>query len=579
MKKIISMIIALAVVLSLTACGGGAQSSSTADSQSEPRPSPTPKVLSDTPALSYYDRDTGRYINDYTGLELTLPECCSIIDIELVYTDYYNSGHTTEEIKAMTSRQLAELDRFTDYFVWDKSNSNYMMVTVENLENYRKPDEYLEILFAPMEDVYEEGTVMLSGVEYNYKTGTVNGKPTFAYWLMREDGHIVQILYFPENMTSPEYLHAMFNGGVKLQPDEENVPDLFEYDSSLDRLKNLSAGVEIDLPDMWIFADRDSMAQAYYGMSGRELDGLTKAQLAQNPVIYDMHITDPLSDDFIEVRYLSRRNWESYDLPVDRMLEQMVAFYDDSNQSRTICDKVEVGGYTYSTLDTYFYKEETNVYRLYRELNEDYVVQIIFQTVHDTPLYEFLDVLNSNNDVDMLLQRSEYDEKQQLYHNRSTDVTIKVPSHWYRIDQKMLDWLYKGKLTTDMLGDWTETDYMTASIVPDFAVAHSENSAYMLVYYANLNKVSSAGKMDINEYYQWFVKDRENKGYIINEKDIAYELGGHVYMMLDADAGDGSEKRQVAITDIGDDYAAVINYHIIEPDKPYSDLMAFLLTD
>lgn len=99
MKRIISFILTLAMVLSIVACGGGESNGGT-KIEPTPTPTPAPKVLSDTLAISKYDEKI--ITNDYTGLEFTLTGGWSMIDRETMCT-VYMPGVTAQQLEEMNA--------------------------------------------------------------------------------------------------------------------------------------------------------------------------------------------------------------------------------------------------------------------------------------------------------------------------------------------------------------------------------------------------------------------------------------------------------------------------------------------
>ena len=556
MKRILSFILALAMTLPMAACGGGESSGGT-DSEPTPTPTPAPKVLSSVQEISKYDEKT--ITNDYTGLEFALTGGWSMMDRDTVCT-LFMPGVTAQQLEEMTTEQLNQVPVIYDWAAMDTYGNVVMVMMV----NYRTDgltfEEYLKLFRSENTMAYhtvsEEKTVVLSGVEYtNFTAFSDDGVLDICY-LDREDGCMVAVAAQLKEYTSPGYFHAQFNGGANGQINTENVPGLFEYDSENHRVINTDTGIEIDIPDGWAVYSKEYMAEIYYKTDVESLNNMTGDDFARLGRIDDIELVKDDISISVYVSYLSRKTTSNYGMSAQDMAEYYCHTTNASEEYVYVTDDISFAGQNYWTVERYNYNNDATTVFMFRELNEDYMVCVSISAKGSTDAYELREIFAFDNDTDMLIKRSQPVEGKYQYHNPYTDVRINHLKDWVNADQAMIKLLYKDTLTVEDVENWTDDDYMSASIIPDFGVSSPDGKTYLFVYYVNLNKVNDIDRKDCYSYYQKIVEGLENSGTVTLEKDISYGFDSDImeYYLYEGQSSDGSTRMQVAVGDISEDY-------------------------
>lgn len=562
MKRIISFILTLAMVLSIVACGGGESNGGT-KIEPTPTPTPAPKVLSDTLAISKYDEKI--ITNDYTGLEFTLTGGWSMLDRDTVYS-VYMPGVTAQQIDGMTAEQLEQQGDITDYIAMD-SNGHIIMVSIANYAAAGvTADEYLRLFkdnnFSSRARLSDEKTVILSGVEYKNFTAYENSLVNDVCYLDRGDGHMVMVISRLKGNISPYFAHAFFNGGPLTYTDTDNVPGLFEYDAEKERIINTDTAIEIDIPDGWSAANRQYIAEKYYNTDENTLNSMSASDLARLSEINDIVLTKDDGSITAIISYINRKADYAYGMSALEMAKHMYYQCNANEMFAAVTEEISFSGQNYASADMYSFDSDSTLVYFFRELNEDYMVTVTLYAKGDQFVHDLREIFSQDNDTDMLIKRSQLVEGKYQYYNPYTDVKVNFLKGWVNADPTMIELLYNDTLTLEELEKWTDDQYMSASIIPDFGISSPDGNTYLFVYYANMNKDSEIERKDFYSYYRNVVTGLENSGILTLEKDISYGFDGDSmeYYLYEGQSSDGTAIVQVAVGDISEDYVFVRIY-------------------
>ena len=560
MKRIISFILTLAMALSMAACGGsgGGNVAGNDDTQATPQPTPTPKVLSDTLAISQYDEEN--ITNDYTGLEFTLTGGWSMIDRETMCT-VYMPGVTAQQLEEMNADQLNGLIEVFDYVTID-THGHIIMVAIANYAAANlSAEEYLNTFkknnFPVEANLTDEKTVTLSGVEYKNFTAYYDNLVNDVCYLDRGDGHLVMVISRLKGNVSPYYAHAFFNGGPLTDTDIDNVPGLFEYDAEKVRIINTDAAIEIDIPDGWAAANRQHIAKEYYNTDENTLNSMTASDLARLSEINDIVLTKDDGSIAVIVSYINRKADYAYGMSALEMAQHMYYQCNVNEMFAAVTEEISFSGQNYAAADMYSFDSDSTLVYFFRELNEDYMVNVTLYAKGDQFVHDLREIFDKDNDTDMLIKRSQLIESKYQYHNPYTDIRFNFLKDWVNIDEKMINWLYGGKLTEADIDGWTDAQYMQAQAIADFGVASPDGQQYMYVYYLNLNELYDDHKADMWEYYEEEIKSLDDIGFIATERDIVYVLKDMNTLVYEGTSADGKRAVQFAVAEISDDYVMV----------------------
>ncbi len=562
MRKIISFILALAMALSMVACGGSG-SENTGDStgtQATPQPTPAPKVLSDTLTISKYDDE--KITNDYTGLEFTLTDTWSMIDRDKV-CPIYMKNVTGRQLEAMTADELNRHAVIADWAVND-SNGIIVLATVVNYEKTGITfTEYLDLFIAINTKgsycVSDEETVILSGVEYQNITAFYEDNVVDICYKDRGDGHMAVVTSNLGLYCTPQYVHAFFNGGPDTETDIENVPGLFSVDSEKWRVKNDVADIEIDIPDGWITWSKNDVAKLHYFTTEERLNSMTPADFARLNEINDITMSDDKSTTSVNISYVNRNHPAAYGLSCEEM---QLLYRNLTNRSVAYAntyDNVSFAGQSYYCTKIYYRNTDKTFLFLFREINKDYIAKVVIASDGDCQVSELRKIFDDDNDTDMLIKRSRYIGEKYQFHNRYTDVRINILKSWERNDRLLFKALNNKNLSEDQVAAWTDEDYMNSAYIPDFAVSSEDQTTSLVVYYVNLNKIAG-GKPDVNSVFDTCKTTFEKKGYITVEDNCLYSLGGYDYLVYKSTTADGKTNMQFATAEISDDYVIMLTY-------------------
>lgn len=560
MKRIISFILALTMAVSMAACGGsgGGNAAGNDDTQATPQPTPTPKVLSDTLAISKYDEEN--IANDYTGLEFTLAGGWSMIDRETMCT-LYMPGVTAQQLEEMNTDQLNGLIEVFDYVAMD-TNGHIIMVAIANYAAANlSAEEYLNTFkknnFPVEANLTDEKTVTLSGVEYKNFTAYYDNLVNDVCYLDRGDGHLVMVISRLKGNVSPYYAHAFFNGGPLTDTDIDNVPGLFEYDADKVRIINTDAAIEIDIPDGWAAANRQYIAKEYYNTDENTLNSMTAGDFARLPEINDILMASTDGSNNVIISYINRKSDYAYGMSALEMAKHMYYQCNVNEMFAAVTEEISFSGQNYAAADMYSFDSDSTLVYFFRELNEDYMVSITFYAKGDQFVHDLREIFSQDNDTDMLIKRSQLVEGKYQYYNPYTDIRFNFLKGWVNVDEKMISWLYGGKLTEADIDGWTDAQYMKAQAIADFGIASPDGQQYMYVYYINLNKLYDDHKADMWEYYEDEIKSLDDNGFIATERDVVYVLKDMDTIVYEGTSADGQRTVQFAVAGISDDYVMV----------------------
>lgn len=560
MKRIISFILALTMAVSLAACGGsgGGNAAGNDDTQATPQPTPTPKVLSDTLAISKYDEKI--ISNDYTGLEFTLTGGWSMIDRETMCT-LYMPGVTAQQLEEMNADQLNGLIEVFDYVTMD-TNGHIIMVAIANYAAANlSAEEYLNTFkknnFPVEANLTDEKTVTLSGVEYKNFTAYYDNLVNDVCYLDRGDGHLVMVISRLKGNVSPYYAHAFFNGGPLTDTDIHNVPGLFEYDAEKARIINTDSAIEIDLPDGWAAANRQFIAEEYYKTDENTLNSMTAGDFARLSEINDIFMMNADNSNTVIISYINRKSDYAYGMSALEMAKHMYYQCNVNEMFAAVTEEISFSGQNYAAADMYSFDSDSTLVYFFRELNEDYMVGITFYAKGDQFVHDLREIFDKDNDTDMLIKRSQPVEGKYQYHNPYTDIRFNFLKDWVNVDEKMISWLYGGKLTEADIDGWTDAQYMQAQAIADFGVASPDGQQFMYVYYINLNELYDDHKADMWEYYENEIKSLDDNGFIATERDTVYVLKDMDTIVYEGTSADGQRAVQFAVAGISDDYVMV----------------------
>lgn len=564
MKKIISFILILAMSLSMAACGGSGNGNTNTDNN-------TPKVLSDTLAVSTCDGQS--ITNSYSGLEFTLTDEWEQIDRDALCRTYMKNI-TGRQLEAMGEDELKQHAVIPDWAVKNSSGN----VVLATLISYEKAGMTFEEYLQQFKEtntrgsycVSDEKTVNLSGVEYQNITAFNEKNMVDICYKDRGDGHMAVIMSNLDLYCAPQYIHAFFNGGPDTETDIPNVPGLFTVDNEKWRVKNDTAGIEIDIPAGWTIYNKKALAELQYFTTEQQLDSMTPEDFAQLYEIFDIWMSDDENTTYVNISYLNRNHPAAYGLSAEDM---QLLYRNQTNLSAAQAityDNVSFAGQSYYCTKKYHYNADKTYLYLFREINKDYIAKVVITGSGDCAVADLRKLFDNDNDTEMLIKRSEYVEGKYQFHNRYTDVRINILKGWERNDQPMLTTLYGDKLTLDQLENWTDEDYMKATYIPDFAVVSEDRSTVLMAYYINLNKFAGE-KADVNEMYDAYVTVFENTGKITVEEGNIYPRGGRDYMVYKSHSEDGTQNVQFATAEISDDYVIMLIY-VTPTDSPVPDV-------
>lgn len=560
MKRIISFILALTMVVSMAACGGsgGGNVAGNDDTQATPQPTPTPKVLSDTLAISKYDEEN--ITNDYTGLEFTLTGGWSMIDRETMCT-LYMPGVTAQQLEEMNADRLNGLIEIFDYVAMD-TNGHIIMVAIANYAAANlSAEEYLNTFkknnFPVEANLTDEKTVTLSGVEYKNFTAYYDNLVNDVCYLDRGDGHLVMVISRLKGNVSPYYAHAFFNGGPLTGTDIDNVPGLFEYDAEKIRIINTDAAIEIDIPDGWAATNRQYIAKEYYNTDENTLNSMTAGDFARLPEINDILMASTDGSNNVIISYINRKSDYAYGMSALEMAKHMYYQCNVNEMFAAVTEEISFSGQNYAAADMYSFDSDSTLVYFFRELNEDYMVSITFYAKGDQFVHDLREIFSQDNDTDMLIKRSQLVEGKYQYYNPYTDIRFNFLKDWVNVDEKMISWLYGGKLTEADIDGWTDAQYMQAQAIADFGIASPDGQQNMYVYYINLNELYDDHKADMWEYYENEIKSLDDNGFIATERDVVYVLKDMDTIVYEGTSADGKRAVQFAVAGISDDYVMV----------------------
>lgn len=140
MKKFVSLLLALALLLSLAACGGSKAPDAAqggAAATQEPAPAPTPEPTpepapeEDEPVMGVYDPETMAYVNRFLGLGVTLDEDWDVFDEEEIAALYGSVSElvTDEDAKAA----LEDTGIVRPFYAQAEDGLVTLSIVVENL--------------------------------------------------------------------------------------------------------------------------------------------------------------------------------------------------------------------------------------------------------------------------------------------------------------------------------------------------------------------------------------------------------------------------------------------------------------
>lgn len=453
-----------------------------------------------------------------------------------------------------------------DYVTID-THGHIIMVAIANYAAANlSAEEYLNTFkknnFPVEANLTDEKTVTLSGVEYKNFTAYYDNLVNDVCYLDRGDGHLVMVISRLKGNVSPYYAHAFFNGGPLTDTDIHNVPGLFEYDAEKVRIINTDAAIEIDIPDGWAAANRQHIAKEYYNTDENTLNSMTASDLARLSEINDIVLTKDDGSIAVIVSYINRKSDYAYGMSALEMAKHMYYQCNVNEMFAAVTEEISFSGQNYAAADMYSFDSDSTLVYFFRELNEDYMVNVTLYAKGDQFVHDLREIFDKDNDTDMLIKRSQLVEGKYQYYNPYTDVKVNFLKGWVNADPTMIELLYNDTLTLEELEKWTDDQYMSASIIPDFGISSPDGNTYLFVYYANMNKDSEIERKDFYSYYRNVVTGLENSGILTLEKDISYGFDGDSmeYYLYEGQSSDGTAIVQVAVGDISEDYVFVRIY-------------------
>ena len=570
MKKIILLLMAIALCLSLIACGGASS-----ETVANPTEAATEAPAAFVPQRSTFDAATSTFYNEQTGIRCTFPADW------YQYTEDYIAkmmfgGISADALAAMTPEEFSQMEIVTDFMITHKDGKDFFSIGICNgalvYPDAENPaDTYGLSIYATVHakgEVFAEDTVSLSGQEFKLISAKIGDYDYHYAYRSIDKNYVLYLVYTTAGNFTPEFIWDMFNGGVKVAS-SENLPSRHVYDADYNRLINEHTGIIIDVPSGWDSATHAYVAETYYGITEDELNSLTPEVLTQLQRIHDMYLWDYAGTADMQVSYVNVNNFSKlYGATDDEMYQVYLDSYTDETTYEQIAyeyDDVVLCGRTYKVIEV-IYSGANNSYKLIAlsRLNEDYLIEIVCHIYDDSNYVDFWSMFERNNDdgkVSDFIRPSSYDAATRHFYNEYTGIGLTVPKSWTVLDgSELYDYLYGDSAKPGDFDNYTEEDYNNLWALADFSIREESSGDFVYAYYENLNLWGDGSyKPDIYEYYDYQKQLYEKNNWtIINES--CYILSGYEVMIFTAasNASGSTATNYVGIAQVNDDYAFIM---------------------
>lgn len=166
------------------------------------------------------------------------------------------------------------------------------------------------------------------------------------------------------------------------------------------------------------------------------------------------------------------------------------------------------------------------------------------------------------------LQRSTYFSDTGKFVNSYTGVTVAVPGDWYVcLDEEIAQVVLEGSTTGDELSMWTQADFETQPIIPDFVVMDTANGNIISVSYENL-AVTGAQGVTGQEYVEKLAKELEGDGCTVSQPETVTLSGMEFDLVTATLTKDGAAHSRYIAARRFEDYMMVVTSSGEESKSP-----------
>lgn len=480
MKKRVSLMMALLLIVQLVGCGG-------------------PRF---TLSRSSYDAENGRFVNETTGLNFTVPEgyVCS----DDAYLEYYYQDTIGGELASMSHKDFLNLEFVPDFIAATEDS------TVEL--RYINLNEYLTSLKNASAETAAEAVALIyeleGATEISEPEATVIGGLDFvtirvekddcvyyeSFRKLSDDFMIMLTMGTREGITF-DYFSAFFNGSPRTA-DESNVPPRSICDETDYYYENSLTGLRFEVPGTWYYYNDEWMAQEYYEVSVDVLRSATAQDWAQLHYIYDYYSYDAAAGDSVQVYFENlTKDGATYGVSEEEYLNKLSEDYQEDGwyQDEELAE-VSLSGLPFRYVSLWGFNDENelrNAFIAAYKLNEDYMCVVSCVGDEQRVAEDFWRFFNEQPDaVELIqgLQLSSYNEAAHKFYNPYSDTTIGIPDGWLVRDVDYMAKEYYGdEVTGEELRQWTTEDYAGWAAIYDFEAYDPENGDRMFVCYENMN--------------------------------------------------------------------------------------------
>ena len=514
MKKLLSLVLALAICLSLSACGGSSRA----------------KL-----SRSTYNEETRTFTSAYTGLTCVVPEGWTAGDDEYMASEYYD-GITAEELRALTEEQLLEYETVYDYVVVSPTGKSFVAVTIQNAaKSYADAEN-------PAQAFIDDAVAQLGGTTGEVTLGDNTYLTIYAEEILYNmaiaqraiSDTLVECISFVtmDGKVNYHYAWDMFCGGVKFT-DVNNVPSLREYAETMYRYTNTDTGVTASIPYGWTGSGLGTIADEYYDMDENAYTAITKEEWAGKNYITDVKLSEDAGNNTVTVSY-ENTTYSSvfYGMSAEEYLDANMRRYISYVKSRTLGDDVVLNGRTFKTAKLDF--SSYQVYLAAAPLNDDYLIVVMATTFDGKTMEDFARIFNEDmvKSSDNVLKPGSYDEISRHFENRQTGLGFILPQGWEIQGKEDMEALYWSDPSQIDIAAFTDADFAYYTYIPDFYAMNTSNYDDMFGCFVNRYNLRSgiSSLPTFEEYVEMENAEHEEYGwtmeplYAIDLSSITYQF-------------------------------------------------------